>query len=358
MSHHLDSSLARQDTRLDITDVYLFRGTTGTVFVMNSNSSIAGNAYPERFHPEALYEFKVDTDGDAVEDVTFRVSFGPGEAGGRQALEVRRFNGLASRDRAAEGKILAQGRTGDSVAGADGLRVWAGTAGEPFYIEPTVLGAIRKAVATGSAVDLTGWDKDKAVNAFANTTVNSIVLEVPDSSLGGATIGFWGVTVLPTDAGGWRQINRAGQPMIQPIFNPDNGERSSAYNTTQPREDRALYGPIVGSLVAGVVAAMGTSADPRAYGELVSELCFPDMLRYEVGTPAIFGFAKHNGRALTDNAPEVMFSMVLNAALSDGLRSSAATGTLRPDFPYVASPVPAGVSGHAQGKAALSGEIC
>ena len=56
---------------------------------------------------------------------------------------------------------------------------------------------------------------------------------------------------------------------------------------------------------------MGTSADPWAYGELVSELCFPDILRYEVATPAVFGFAEHNGRALADNAPEVMFSIVV-----------------------------------------------
>jgi len=62
-------------------------------------------------------------------------------------------------------------------------------------------------------------------------------------------------------------------------------------------------------------------------------------LRYEVGTPATFGFAKRNGRALSDNAPEVMFSMVVNAALSDGLDQNSATGTLRPHFPYVALPV-------------------
>jgi len=53
MSNHLDSPLARQDTRLDITDVYLFRGTAGTVFVMNVNSSVAGRSYPELFHPVA-----------------------------------------------------------------------------------------------------------------------------------------------------------------------------------------------------------------------------------------------------------------------------------------------------------------
>ena len=339
MSHHLDSPLAREDTRLDITDVYLFRGTMGTVFVMNSNSSIAGRKYSERFHPEALYEFKVDTDGDAVEDVTFRVSFGQGEGDGRQALELRRLDGGASRDRTTKGALLAQGRTEESITGQGGVRVWAGVAGEPFYIDPTVLGAVRKAVANGSAIDLTGWSREKAINAFANTTVSSIIIEVPDSEIGAAAIGFWGVTALPTDAGGWRQINRAGQPMIQPIFNPDDGERSSAYNTTQPKEDRELYGSMISRLVAGVVAAMGTSADPRAYGESVVALCFPDILRYEVGTPAVFGFAKRNGRALTDNAPEVMFSIVVNAALSDGLNRGAATGTLRPDFPYVAPPV-------------------
>jgi hypothetical protein len=50
---------------------------------------------------------------------------------------------------------------------------------------------------------------------------------------------------------------------------------------------------------------------------------------------------ERNGRALADNAPEVMFSIVVNAALSDGLRRGTATGTLRPDFPYVALPVSA-----------------
>jgi hypothetical protein len=40
MSHHLDSPIARQDIRLDITDLYLFRGEVGTVFVTNVRSII------------------------------------------------------------------------------------------------------------------------------------------------------------------------------------------------------------------------------------------------------------------------------------------------------------------------------
>ena len=308
---------------------------------MNVNSSVAGRNYPEQFHPEALYEFKVDTDGDAVEDITFRVSFGHSESGGRQGITLSRLDGAAARDRKAEGAVLARGHTEEDIQGASGLRVWAGKAGEPFYIEATVLGAIRKAIANGQPVDLTAWNRNKAVNAFANTSVSSIVIEVPDKAFSCSTIGFWGVTALATDAGGWRQINRAGLPMIQPIFNPDDSERSSAYNTTEPKDDGVIYGPIIGKLVAGVVGAMKTSADPQRYGQTVAELCFPDILRYKLGTPTVFGFALRNGRALSDNAPEVMFSIVTNAALSDGLDAHTATGALRPEFPYVARPVAA-----------------
>lgn len=107
MSHHRDSPLARQDPRLDISDVYLLRGAGGTVFIMNVNP-LSG---PNGFHPEGLYEFKVDTGADAVEDITFRVSFGARGADERQTLELRRLDGAAAQDRDAEGTVLARGRT-------------------------------------------------------------------------------------------------------------------------------------------------------------------------------------------------------------------------------------------------------
>jgi hypothetical protein len=71
----------------------------------------------------------------------------------------------------------------------------------------------------------------------------------------------------------------------------------------------------------------------------VRETLLPDLLRYEVGRPANFGFVARNGRGLTEPAPEVMFSMVLNTAVPMGLSHTAATGVLRDHFPYVAPPV-------------------
>jgi len=42
VSHHLDSPASRQDPRLNLTDLYLFDGQTGTVLVMVMNTSLAG----------------------------------------------------------------------------------------------------------------------------------------------------------------------------------------------------------------------------------------------------------------------------------------------------------------------------
>ena len=84
MSHHLDSPIARQDIRLDITDLYVFRGETGTVFVINVCHSIAGPIPKPGCHPEGRYEFKVDLDGDAIEEITYRFTFDECDQAGKQ----------------------------------------------------------------------------------------------------------------------------------------------------------------------------------------------------------------------------------------------------------------------------------
>jgi hypothetical protein len=337
VSHHLDSPLARQDPRLDISDVYLFRGATGTVFVMNVNP-LSGDG---GFHPEGRYEFKVDTDADAVEDITFRVAFGDADETGRQDWTLHRLDGAEAADDGATGRVLMSGVTGAAAVDADGTRVFAGPAADPFYIEGTVVTAVCKAVAGGTPVDLSGFAAEHAANIFAGTNVGTIVLEVPDDALGVAEIGFWGRTVLATDAGGWRPINRCAQPLVNTIFHPDDSELASEYNTTPPSRDREVYGPRVVELVTSVVSAMGSAPEPRAYAERVRDTLFPDVLRYRVGTAAVFGFAERNGRSLTECVPEVMFALVLNAAVPLGLDRTAATGKLRADFPYLALPLQA-----------------
>jgi hypothetical protein len=340
MSHHLDSPIARQDIRLDITDLYVFRGQTGTVFVINVCHSIFGPIPAPGYHPEGMYEFKVDLDGDAVEDITYRLTFDERDSQGRQRYLVRCIRGAEAGDPRAPGIVVAQGTTGEPVTTAAGLRVWAGKAGDPFWIEPDVLHAVGHAFQDGTTVNLTGWDPNRAKNLFAGHTVYSIVLEVPDGELlaganGNRRIGVWAVATLASDAGGWRSINRVGLPMIHPLFTQYNEDLGNRLNAGRPLDDFAMYGEAVIKAIAGVVAANGTAGDPEAYAEKVAHRFFPNVLPYEVGTPAVFGFAEWNGRSLTDNAPDVMFSTAANSPVRLGIGKESATSKPSTTFPYV-----------------------
>jgi Domain of unknown function (DUF4331) len=350
MSHHLDSPIARQDIRLDITDLYLFRGETGTVFVINVCHSIFGAIPVPGYHPEGMYEFKVDLNGDAIEDLTYRITFNERDRQGMQAYTVRRITGADAVNPETAGTVVAQGTTGEIVSTATGLRVWAGKAGDPFWIEPDVLHSVGHAFQDGTSINLAGWDPSHAKNLFAGHTVYSIVLEVPDKELLAAAgdqrrIGVWAVSTLATDAGGWRSINRVGLPMIHPLFTQYNEDLGNRLNAGCPADDFATHGATVAKAVAGVVAATGTAEDPRAYGETVAHRVCPNILPYEVGTPAAFGFAEWNGRSFTDNAPNVMFSMAANTPVNLGIGKESVTSKPSKTFPYIPAAVESRTAG-------------
>ncbi|MEU7966617.1 DUF4331 family protein [Streptomyces sp. NPDC049097] len=337
MSHHLDTPQAAQNGQLFIDDLYVFPGEHSTVFVMDVNSDITGVYARPGFHPEARYEFKVHFDGAAFETLTYRVSFGEPDPDGAQALQLHVLTGDEAREDSADGELVLEGRTGRTAA-ADGTRLWAGRISDSFYIDLSLLAVVNGAVAKGTAVDLSGWRPQEARNSFTGTTVESIVLEVPHGHPQlhpGARTGVWCATKLATDAGGWRQINRGGHPMMWPIFWPGDTDFSNPANTRHPSEDLAAAGEEIAGQVAAVVAATGTSADPEGYGRTVARQLFPDVLPYVVGTPATYGFAVRNGRTLADNAPEAMLSLVAGTAVPAGLKPSVAEHLRTGGFPYV-----------------------
>jgi len=88
------------DARLDFTDLYAFPkpGDAGkSILIMNMHPSFGvtppGPTTDEPFASEAIYELKIDTDGDAVADIAYRVRFSPYE-GGKQTATLRRVEGL------------------------------------------------------------------------------------------------------------------------------------------------------------------------------------------------------------------------------------------------------------------------
>jgi Domain of unknown function (DUF4331) len=335
MSHHLDSPLARQDPRLNITDQYVFDDRDATVLIMNVRTSLAGAEKPLGFHDEGRYEFKVHLDDAETENLTFRLVF-DAENGGTQQYRVYRLEGAEAADDSAAGVQIAQGRTSEAVDGVDGVRVWAGRVADPFFLDLRQLGAVDLLVQHGEDADVSA--PQGAASTFAGSSVASIVLRIPwrDPQLSqDRRIRMWSTTKLGTDSGGWRQIGRAGLPMIWPIFRDADSDVASLANETHPAEDLSNYGKTVTGLIGDTVRRLGTAARPDAYAAEVARLIFPDTLPYRVGTPAAFAFTDFNGRHLGDNAPEVMFSLVTNSAVSTGLPPSSSAGTRTDTFPFV-----------------------
>ncbi len=343
MSHHLDSPTSRQDPRLNLTDMYVFDGEAGTVFVMAVNSSLAGESRTTGLHPEARYEFKVHRDGGPIEDLTYRFSFGDLDASSAQHITLTKLVGADAHDDSADGELIAQGRTGIPFGAAelDGIRAWAGPAADPFYLDLHQLAHIIEGLQNGKQIELGEWSAEDAASTFAGSQVCAIVLEVPRSDAdleADRDIAVWSVSKLATDAGGWRQINRTAIPMVWPLFRAIGAEDDSddyrRDTTAHPADDRANDGARVTRMVAAAAADTGT-ANSQAYAAAVTQRLLPDLLPYRVGTPAAFSFAAFNGRRLADNAPEVMYGLITNSGFPTGLNSFAATETRGDGFPYV-----------------------
>jgi hypothetical protein len=120
VSHHLDSPASRQDPRLNLTDMYLFDGETGTVLVMVVNTSLAGAARIPGFHPEGRYEFKVHLDNEEYENLAYRFVFGGSDGDAVQDAALYQLTGADARDDGARGTLIAGGRTGEVIDGPVG----------------------------------------------------------------------------------------------------------------------------------------------------------------------------------------------------------------------------------------------
>src|SRR3954451_13444208 len=117
MSHHYsgpDYGFPHGDARLDLTDLYVFpkpEDAGKSIVIMNVHPSAgvnpAGATTAEPFATDAIYELKIDTNGDAVADIAYRVQFSTTENG--QSATVRRVEGEQAADAGDSGQILLEG---------------------------------------------------------------------------------------------------------------------------------------------------------------------------------------------------------------------------------------------------------
>jgi Domain of unknown function (DUF4331) len=324
MSHHYSGpnvGFPRGDARLDLTDLYAFPkpgDPSKSIFIMNVHPSVGlnppGPTTAEPFAPEARYELKIDTDGDAVANISYEVRVLSLE-GFEHSATLRRVEGGQAAETGGAGKVILEGVPvstghGEHVTQAGDHRFFVGWRSDPFFFD--VLGTLNKFQFT------TG-------DFFADKDTCSIVLEVPNSLLGPKELGLWARTLIPADSAGgsWIQADRGARPNQTPFL---AGEQNDAYLAREPADDARFV-----SVFAHALEHTGGYSSEQA--KRVAGKLLPDLLRYDPKRPASF---PDNGRALIDDVSDLFLAILTNGKVTGD--NVGPHGDFLDEFPYLGPP--------------------
>jgi hypothetical protein len=442
-SSHREAPITALDRAADVTDWYAFVSyddPTKVTFILNVDPLLepanGPNYFP--FDPNVLYEMHVDNNQDGLDDITFQFRFntqinlptvftgfvggidgfpqitslsGPGAAG--LSLSQTYTVTMIKKGKATNlnnGQVLYavpsnvgpltmpnyQSLFNQGIYSlGSGIRVWAGTADDPFFID---LGAAFDSLNFRSGVGPVlseAIDADNTHNyapdAVGGYNVNSIVLEVPitmltvDGKMHGsgdkqAVIGTYGSTsrhLFPVrrsanpdvDASLLRQVNREGNPLINEVIIGTGSK--DRFSMDYPKNDSQFSTFVLEPVLASVFSSLGVPVAPNPRTDLLilvqyeAPICpgcgpgdlgpIADLLRLNTGIPPTpvgsqlrLGFIAGdsagypNGRRPVDDVFDISARAVAGilvdpvtygTRLGDGVQTK--TEGLNNSFPYV-----------------------
>jgi hypothetical protein len=324
MSNHFSAANLKfpgDDARLDLTDLFVFAAPNNpdrTVLIMDSNPFTKGNG----FHPDAVYRFNIDADGDGLADVAFSFTFSE-PTDGRQTATAYYATGKEAQLREPRGDVLIEATPVgfDAMAmpvQAGPCRLFIGKRSDPFFADAD--GVLHWLVdGQAGSFQWTGTD------TFAGANILSIALEAPNAMLGsGPAIGVW-VTVSVRRDGTLVQMDREGNPSFNPILNAN--EIKDKFNATDPVDDVKNY-------LKPLSETLERHGYPRDEATAAARTLLPDILHYDRTMPAHYP----NGRVMTDDVFSArMIFMVHGQASPQGVKPHA---DLLAEFPFLGLPNP------------------
>jgi len=292
-SSHREAPVIADDPAADNTDLYAFRSPDrpNTVTIVANYIPLeepAGGPNFAKFDDSVLYELKIDSDGDAAEDISYQFRFHTTVGNGdtflyntgqitsiddpdlnvRQTYTVTRVTRKHDHgELKGKGEELGSGlptppvnigprsTPGYAAVAASavrdlpgGIKVFAGQRDDPFFVD------------LGSVFDLAGLRPFNAfhllplgagagVDGVAGFNTHSIVIQVPIDQLvkiPNTTIGIYAsasrqkIRVLEKDGttkseGPWVQVSRLGNPLINEVVIPLG--QKDRWNRSEPEDD-------------------------------------------------------------------------------------------------------------------------
>lgn len=305
-SSHREGPAISQDPAADNTDLYAFVSPDApdTVTIISNyypGEDPAGGPNFYSFGDDVLYDIKIDNNGDAVEDITYRFDFfssilnpnvplyntGPIESltdedwSIRQGYNVTRITADGSEQLAFEGIVppVNIGPTStpnysdlanSAIVEFDGGKFFAGQRDDPFWVD---LGGVFDLITIRTLPGNNGG----GIDDLQGLNVQSIAIQVPIASLTAtgeaptgaddpnAIIGVWSTanrfstTVLNTDgtrdvSGDLVQVSRLGMPLVNEVVVPVGAK--DLFNASQPKDDAQFLDGVLHPVLPGVLNAL------------------------------------------------------------------------------------------------------
>lgn len=287
---------------VDIGDFFLWPGESGgPVFMISLNPLTDPDPrITKEIHldAQAVYEFKIDLDGDNVADLSYKITVEGNVP--TQRVTMRKAYGADAVSNKPLGEVIAKGEStaygaaANVIYGSSGEKLFVGPRQDPFFFD------FRGLISPVSddlrfALSADGLPTDgSAQDTFGPTNVTIVALEVPD--LKGKKIGAWSVT---SNSGDGKAFDRAGRASVTAIFLPNTptgrnakcypygGPLKQTYNETMPVDDRANYGKAFRYRLQQIQA-----------DESWADFFLPDILNYDPSHPQEYP----NGRNLVEDA--------------------------------------------------------
>jgi hypothetical protein len=344
-SDHADTADIFNRIGGDMTDVFIFPSPTdpnNVVLVLDAHGLIPGGMQGISFDPGVLYQFKIDNNGDFVEDLVIQVKFGsPGPhqtvyvAGPHKPL----VTGTKAIFSDASRGIGTINETFQPVAG---MQVFAGLRADPFFFDVGQLFNIfpdRKTPLSGKQVNFTSIEAadtpqqpgflppGQASDFLAGLNCLSIVIELPRASLAPphrppGVIRLWETTSVSHDRSGemFSQFDRLARPAVNELLATVTDRRHEHNDHDSPIDDKAGNG-----LISDIKKFLAFPANrSAAISRVIESVLVPDVmiadlsqtddasyLGFEVaqalsrGTRSSFG-----GRALTDDVIDISLGII------------------------------------------------
>ena len=198
-SDHADTPAIAAAPRTDITDVYVFPSPTNpdnVVLSMSVNPLIGAGQGPSKdFDPNALYEFKIDTNGDAIEDKVIQVRFTGTGAAQVASVTLPTTPSITGNTSIPLTPLATTGTINTVFSPTSGMQVFCGAREDSFFFDLERFFAILPDRATpinGISVPdpnvpkFTSWNPVGTAHDFLSVNsfnVLSIVIELPKSML-------------------------------------------------------------------------------------------------------------------------------------------------------------------------------